>query len=129
MADRDARGARVSEPNAAIGRAWIEAFNARDLDALIALYADDCTHTSPKLRAQRPDSGGAIHGKDALRAWWADAYQRLPGLRYEAVTVTADASRVLIEYLRHLPGEPPAPIAEAFEIRGGRIVESRVYHG
>jgi hypothetical protein len=118
-----------SDANAALGRAWLHAFNARDLDALVGLYADDCTHTSPKLRVQRPDSGGAIRGQAALRAWWADAFARLPGLRYEELTVTASAERVILEYLRHAPDEPPYPVAEAFDVRGGRIVASRVYHG
>ena len=115
--------------NADLGRAWLAAFNAKDLDALIARYADDCTHTTPKLRVQRPDSGGAIRGKPALRAWWADAFERLPGLRYEELTVTADDARVILEYVRHAPGADPMPVAEAFEIRDGRIVASRVYHG
>jgi hypothetical protein len=112
-----------------LGRAWLAAFNAKDLDALIALYADDCVHTSPKLRVQRPESGGAIRGKAALRAWWADAFARLPGLRYEELTVTADATRVILEYVRHAPNDAPYPVAEAFDVRDGAIVASRVYHG
>ncbi|HTJ42856.1 MAG TPA: nuclear transport factor 2 family protein [Kofleriaceae bacterium] len=115
--------------NDEIGRAWLAAFNARDLDALVGLYADDCTHTSPKLRVQRPDSGGAIRGKPALHAWWADAFARLPGLRYEELTVTANDARVILEYLRVAPGEPSYPVAEAFDLRDGKIVASRVYHG
>ena len=43
--------------NAAIGRAWLDAFNAHDVDALVALYADDATHTSPKIRALHPTTG------------------------------------------------------------------------
>ena len=119
----------TSDANAALGRAWLAAFNARDLDALVGLYADDCAHTSPKLRVQRPESGGAIRGQAALRAWWADAFARLPGLRYEELTVTASAERVILEYVRHAPDEPPYPVAEVFELRDGRIVASRVYHG
>jgi ketosteroid isomerase-like protein len=115
--------------NQALGRAWLAAFNAKDLDALVGLYADDCTHTSPKLRVQRPESGGAIRGKAALRAWWADAFARLPGLRYDELTVTADGARVILEYTRVAPDEPPYPVAEAFDVAGGRIVASRVYHG
>jgi ketosteroid isomerase-like protein len=119
----------MSDENRALGRAWLAAFNAKDLDALVALYADDCTHTSPKLRVQRPESGGAIRGKPALRAWWADAFARLPGLRYEELTVTADDARVILEYVRHAPNDAPYPVAEAFDVRGGHIVASRVYHG
>ena len=41
----------------------------------------------------------------------------------------ADGERAIIEYLRHAPNEPPMPVAEAFDVRGGTIVASRVYHG
>ncbi len=113
----------------AIGRAWLAAFNAYDVDALVALYADDATHTSPKIRALHPDTGGKLVGKAALAAWWRDANRRLPNLRYEPTAIVADGERVIIEYQRHAPNEPPLPVAEAFDVRDGKIVASRVYHG
>jgi ketosteroid isomerase-like protein len=58
---------------ASLGRAWIDAFNAHDVERLVALYADDCTHTSPKIRALHPETGGKLVGKAALRTWWTDA--------------------------------------------------------
>lgn len=112
-----------------LARAWLEAFNAHDVDALVALYADDATHTSPKIRALHPDRGGKLAGKAALADWWREANRRLPGLRYEPTAIVADDARAIIEYVRHAPGEPPMPVAEAFDVRDGRIVASRVYHG
>jgi limonene-1,2-epoxide hydrolase len=119
----------MSEENVQIGRAWVEAFNRYDVDALVALYADDATHTSPKIRALHPDTGGKLVGKTALAAWWRDANARLPGLRYEPFAITADGTRVLVEYLRHAPNEATMPVAEAFDVVDGKIVASRVYHG
>jgi limonene-1,2-epoxide hydrolase len=115
--------------NLAIARAWLNAFNAGDVPALVALYADDATHTSPKIRVMHPETGGRIVGKAALSAWWEAALARLPGLRYDATALTADGDRVFLEYARHAPNEPPMPVAEVFDVRGGRIVASRVYHG
>jgi len=112
-----------------LGRAWLDAFNAHDVELLVALYADDCTHTSPKIRALHPETGGKLVGKAALRTWWTDAIKRLPGLRYELVRLTANDERVVLEYLRHAPNEAPMPVAEAFDVRDGRIVASRVFHG
>ena len=68
-------------------------------------------------------------GKPALEAWWTEAMIRLPSLRYEEVSVTADEKRAFIEYLRHVTGETPLLVAEVFEIENGLIVASRVYHG
>lgn len=112
-----------------IAEAWLAAFEARDLDALLALYADEATHTSPKIRALHPETGGKLVGKPAMRAWWADAFQRLPGLRYIKTSITAGAESVFLEYLRRVPGEPDMPIAEVFEIQDRYIVASRVFHG
>ncbi len=115
--------------HAALGRAWLKAFNAHDVPALIALYADDCAHTSPKIRLLHPDTGGKLLGKPALKAWWEDALRRLPSLKYEELSVTADGERVFLEYLRHVWGEESYPVAEVFEVANGRIQASRVYHG
>src|SRR5512141_2811729 len=113
----------------AIAEAWLAAFEARDLDALLALYADDATHTSPKIRTLHPETGGKLVGKAAMRAWWADSFARLPSLRYVKTAITADPDSVLLEYTRKVAGEPDMPIAEVFEVRSGNIVASRVFHG
>jgi ketosteroid isomerase-like protein len=115
--------------NARIAEEWLAAFNAYDVDRLVALYAEGATHTSPKIRALHPDTGGKLIGKAKLAAWWRDANKRLPGLRYEPSAIVADEERVIIEYMRHSPTEAPMPVAEAFDVRGGKIVASRVYHG
>ena len=115
--------------NLAIGRAWMKAFNAHDVDALVALYADDATHTSPKIRGLHPETGGKLIGKAALAKWWRDANARLPNLRYQETSLTADDDRVFVEYLRHSPSEVAMPVAEVFDVRDGKIVASRVYHG
>lgn len=119
----------MHEENIRIGREWMRAFNAHDVDALVRLYADDATHASPKIRALHPDTGGKLVGKEALAKWWKDANARLPNLRYEETAITANASRVVVEYVRHAPSEPPMPVAEVFDVAGGKIVASRVYHG
>lgn len=115
--------------NLELARAWMRAFNAHDVDALVALYAEDATHTSPKIRALHPDAGGKLRGRDALSRWWKVANARLPGLRYEELALTASDERVFVEYLRHAPGEPPMQVAEVFDVANGKIVASRVYHG
>lgn len=119
----------MAHPNEALAQQWLDAFNEGAVDKLVALYAADCTHTSPKLRALHPETGGKLVGRAALTAWWTDALKRLPGLRYEKTSLTANDERVFLEYVRHAPGEPPMPIAEVFDVKAGRIAASRVYHG
>ena len=114
---------------APIAEKWLACFEARDLDGLLALYADDATHTSPKIRERHPDTGGKLLGKAPMRAWWADSFARLPTLRYIATKITAGPDSVCLEYLRRVEGEPDMPIAEVFDVRDGYITASRVFHG
>ena len=129
MAHDPTPGAATPAALRAIAERWLDCFARRDLDGLLALYADDAVHTSPKIRVRHPETGGLLRGKAALRAWWADAFVRLPDLRYVATALTADERRVVMEYTRHVPGEADLPIAEVLEVEGGAIVSSRVFHG
>jgi len=118
-----------AEDNLKVARMWLRHFNSHDVDSLVSLYADDATHTSPKIRTLHPETDGKLIGKASLSAWWKDSNARLPGLRYQETALTANDERVFLEYLRHAPDGEPTPVAEVFEIHGGKIVASRVYHG
>lgn len=115
--------------NEDIARSWFAAFNSHQLEALLALYDDHARHFSPKLKIRQPETNGWVSGKAALRAWWQDAFDRLPGLHYEVLSLTANEHRVFMEYSRQVPGEEDMQVAEVLEIEGDKIVASRVYHG
>jgi hypothetical protein len=111
-----------------VARRWLAAFNAGDVEAVVDLYAEDAVHESPKVQKTMPGSGGRLTGKAAMRDWWNQALARRPGISYELTALTSDQSRAVIEYIRRAPGEEPLAVAEAFEVRNGRIVHSIVYH-
>jgi len=113
----------------AIAKAWLKAFNEHNLENLLALYDEDAIHYSPKLKIRMPETLGLISGKAALRAWWADAFDRLPNLAYLEISLTADEHKVFMEYLRIVPGEQEMNVAELLVIENDLIVSSRVYHG
>ncbi len=119
----------ASDPHLLVARGWFAAFNAHDLEALLALYADDARHFSPKLQQRRPETGGWVQGKEALRDWWRDAFDRLPTLRYEPTRLIADGTAIFMEYIRHVEGEADLRVGEVLEVRNGLITASRVYHG
>lgn len=117
-----------STPTILIARHWFAAFNAHDLEKLLALYADDAQHYSPKLKLRQPETKGLITGKDALRSWWRDSFERLPSLRYQPTRFIADDERIFMEYTRYVDGEDSMTVGEVLEIKDGLIVASRVYH-
>lgn len=119
----------ISEQNKQIALKWFEAFNTHDLEKLLNLYDENAEHFSPKLKIRMPETHGLIKGKEALRTWWKDAFERLPSLNYEVKKLTADEEQVFMEYIRHVKGEEDLKVGEVLEIKKGLIVFSRVYHG
>lgn len=115
--------------NKQIAIKWFEAFNEHNLEKLLLLYHDNAQHFSPKLKVRLPETQGLIKGKQALRDWWKDAFDRLPTLNYEVIKLTADEAQVFMEYIRHVEGEEDLRVGEVLEIKNGSIVFSRVYHG
>ena len=108
---------------------WFAAFNAHNLEQLLSLYDDDAEHFSPKLKIRKPETNGYVSGKTALREWWQDAFDRLPTLHYKVTTLTANSDRVFMEYIRQVNGEEDMLISEVLEVKDGKIIASRVYHG
>ncbi|MNK47225.1 SnoaL-like domain protein [compost metagenome] len=108
---------------------WFEAFNAKQLDKLLNLYTEDAEHFSPKLKIRQPETQGLVKGREAMRVWWQDAFDRLPTLNYKVKTLTANEYRVFMEYTRTVQGEEDMQVAEVLEVKEGKIVASRVYHG
>lgn len=115
-------------PNHTLTLQWFAAFNEHNLESLLSLYDDNAKHYSPKLKALQPATNGLIQGKDALRAWWQDAFERLPQLHYTILTITANDERVFMEYIRQTPNENDMQVGEVLEFVNEKIVASRVYH-
>jgi ketosteroid isomerase-like protein len=111
-----------------IAQRWFAAFNGKDLERLLTLYHDKAEHFSPKLKVRHPETNGLIKGKNALRAWWQDAFNRCPSLHYEIVRLTPHEDRVFMEYVRHVSGEADLNVGEMLEIQDGLIIKSSVFH-
>ena len=111
-----------------IAHQWFDAFNNHNLEQLLVLYHDNAQHYSPKLKVRKPETNGLIKGKDALREWWKDAFDRLTTLHYELVRLTPHDNRVFMEYVRHVEGEEDLHVGEMLEIENGLIIRSTVFH-
>lgn len=77
---------------------WIAAWNARDLDAILAHYADDVELTSPFVREMAGESSGTLRGKAALCAYWSKALAAVPDLHFTLVRVLPGVASVTLYY-------------------------------
>lgn len=118
----------MKNENSKIVEKWFEAFNSKDLGLLLSLYNDKAEHFSPKLKIRQPETNGLIKGKEQLRAWWKDAFERLPGLHYQPGYSIADDNNVFVEYTRTVPGEDDMIVGEVLFFENGLIIRSKVFH-
>ena len=65
-----------------LGHEWIAAWNARDLERVLKLYAEDIEMTSPHINAMGFDASGTLRGKPRLREYWAAALAKVPDLHF-----------------------------------------------
>jgi ketosteroid isomerase-like protein len=77
---------------------WIAAWNAHDLDEVLSHYTDDFEMTSPFIAAFAGEGSGTLKGKAKVRAYWQDALERIPDLRFELLEVFACVESVTIYY-------------------------------
>lgn len=105
---------------------WYAAWNAHDLDAMMAHYADDIEHSSPFIARYNGDPHcRPLRGKDAVRAYFGRALERNPTLRFDPIHVAVGVDSVALAY-RRMTGELAI---ETFVLRGGRVVRSMSHYG
>ncbi|MGV9800046.1 nuclear transport factor 2 family protein [Mycobacterium sp. NPDC003449] len=78
--------------------AWVAAWNAHDVAAVLAHFHDDVVFSSPVAARVLPGSGGVLRGKEALRHYWTTALAGMPDLHFEVVEVYRGESALVINY-------------------------------
>ncbi len=109
----------------ALAREWVAAWNAHDLDRVLALYAEDASMASPYIAAMGLSETGRLYGKDALRGYWGKALPNHPDLHFDLKGVYAGPDSVVIRYRN----ERGAEVSEYLRVDGdGKIVEGAAHH-
>jgi len=125
-ADTDADARRIHED-------WHAAVVARDLGALMSLYADDAVLETPLVVATLPAHGsGVLHGKAAIGAFFT-AGLRNPdnqlGRWYRTGLFFSSGRQLACEYPRATPDGDQVDLVEVMDLRDGLIAHHRVYWG
>jgi uncharacterized damage-inducible protein DinB len=110
---------------------WREAWETRDCERIVALYAPGATHASPLVPRLYPEAGGTVlRGHDQIREYFRRALGRFTTLRFEIASVTETESRAAVEYHRHsnVDADRPAHVLELIEWSGAHIAAVRVFH-
>lgn len=105
---------------AAYAAQWVADWNARDLDRVLAHYADDVVFRSPVAARVKPESGGILVGKAALADYWGAALPLVPDLHFTLEQAFSSVGAVTILY-RNQRGQQ---VAETLVFNDDGLVES-----
>ncbi len=109
---------------------WHEAVVARDLDGLVALYADDAVLETPLVLATYADpTRGILEGKANIRAFFAAGLRQLGSELsrwYRTGTFFSNGRQLTWEYPRATPHGDQVDLVEVMDIADGLIAHHRV---
>jgi ketosteroid isomerase-like protein len=77
---------------------WVAAWNAHDLDRILAHYADDFEMTSPVIVQIAGEPSGTLCGKQAVGAYWQKALQLIPDLQFELISLLVGVGSITLYY-------------------------------
>jgi len=87
----------MTEADAAkFAREWIEAWNAHDLERILAHYDEGAALVSPAAAKLTGDPSGVVKGIAALRGYFRKGLEAYPNLRFELLEVMSGVASVVI---------------------------------
>ena len=120
----------VTRENAeAFAASWAEAWNRRDIDAVLTHFDANVVFASPTALAVVGIP--MVRGKDALRAYWTAALARIGSLRFSVDHVLWDPVRreLAIIYTSESDGRIKRVSENLTFSEDGLIVAAEVFHG
>jgi ketosteroid isomerase-like protein len=108
---------------------WTHAWNRRDLDAVLGHFDDDVVFSSPK--ATEAVGMPRVHGKWALRMYWARALEPVGSLRFTLLRVVWDpeSSELAIVYGRWIDGRGDRALEVLQFGPSGLVVRGEAFYG
>ncbi len=116
------RGGKVGSPRQYADR-WLEAWNAHDLDAIVACYAEDVDFAIPAVLGDAAE--GRIGGREALRDHFRHGLELAPNLTVTEESLLEGPGGFALLYRR----EDGHRAIEAVELdESGQVARARVYY-
>ena len=109
---------------------WIAAWNAHDIERILAAYADDAVLHSPRAARWDPSiQDGAIRGKPRLRSYFETALKAYPKLTMELLDAYVAGDAMVVEYLNRPNDETELYVLERSRLLDGRAVDIESAYG
>jgi steroid Delta-isomerase len=112
---------------------WHERVMGRDIDALVALYAEDAILETPLILVTLTDlTQGVLRGKSEIRPFFEAGLRKLGSELnrwHRTGLFFSNGRRLIWEYPRETPQGDQVDLVEVMDISDGLIAHHRVYWG
>ncbi len=112
---------------------WQETIVRKDLDGLIALYAEDAIFETPAILVTLADrKEGILRGRSEIRPFFEAGFRKLGnelGRWYRTGLFFSNGRQLIWEYPRETPKGDQVNLVEVMDIADGLIAHHRVYWG
>jgi steroid Delta-isomerase len=112
---------------------WHQSILSRDLDGVMALYADDAILETPLILATLSHKAeGVLRGKTEIRSFFDAGLRKLQndlGRWYRTGAFFSNGRQLIWEYPRETPQGDQVDLVEVMDLASGSIVHHRVYWG
>lgn len=85
----------------AFARDWLQGWNDRDIEAILAHYDEQVVFHSPRIAEVLGGVAAFVSGKAALRTYWTEALGKAPKLFFELERVFTGSDSVTLLYTNH----------------------------
>jgi ketosteroid isomerase-like protein len=110
-------------------RRWIEAWNRRDVEAVLEHFEEDVVFSSP--RASQVVGMATVHGKSALREYWRTSLRRIASMHFTLQRVIWDpeSSELSIVYDREVNSQRDRASEVLQFDESSRVVRGEAFYG
>lgn len=112
---------------------WHETIVRRDVDGLMALYAEDAIFETPAILVTLTDrTQGILRGKSELRPFFEAGFRKLGNELsrwYRTGLFFSNGRQLTWEYPRETPEGDQVDLVEVMDVANGLIAHHRVYWG
>lgn len=80
---------------------WIEAWNTRNLEAIMSHYSDNVEFASPFVISSQTNADGMLKGKTELRKYFENALVKNPNLHFDLKHIMLGVKSITLIYWRN----------------------------
>ena len=102
---------------------WINAWNNKDLETVLSLFAENIEFYSPKIKVIIPEfNSEKVNNKQDLKHYWSTALQKLTNLHFTPKEYYIKGNTCVLEYIATFDGKSKFLSIEKSEFNEDRLI-------